>query len=79
MKRIILGSFLASGLLFAGHAKLSQNDIIALETSSPRVHVAKAQERTMEGNEQVVIGRRGETVKVNKTTLYAIVPMHSKR
>ena len=79
MKRIVLASFLASGLLFARHQpKLSENDVIALETSSPRVHVAKGAERTTEGNEQVVTGRKGETIKVNKTTLYAFVPMRNK-
>lgn len=76
MKRLILGSFLASGLLFAHHhPKLSGNDVIALETSSPRVHVAKAESRTMQGDEQVVTGRRGDMVKVNKNTIYAFVPV----
>jgi hypothetical protein len=78
MKRFILGSFLASGLLFAHHQpKLSGNDVIALETSSPRVHARKAQvsETTTEGNERVLMGRRGEMIKVNKNTLYAFVPV----
>lgn len=76
MKRFIFASFLASGLLFARHQpKLSGNDVIALETSSPRVHIAKATEKTNEGKEMVVTGRRGDIVKVNKTTLYAFVPV----
>lgn len=76
MKRFLLASFLASGLLFAHHQpKLSSNDVIALETSSPRVHVGKTREITTEGRERVMTGRRGETIRVNKTTLYALVPM----
>jgi len=64
MKRLIFGTFPASGLLFARHQpKLSGDDVIALESSSPRVHIAKAQDRRDEGNEQVMTGRRGETVR----------------
>lgn len=76
MKRFVVGLILASGLLFARHQpKLSENDLIALETSSPRVHVAKVRETTYQGREQVVTGRHGETVKVNKSTIYAFVPV----
>lgn len=78
MKRLITCSLLASGLLLARHhnPKLSGNDIIAFETSSPRVHVAHKTESTRAGDDLLIVtGSRGERVQVTHNTMAAFVPV----
>ena len=70
MRYAILLSFVASGLMF-GHdrdpQKLSGNERIALETSSPRVHVAKKNHENKKA--------RMDRVVSDKTTVNAFVPV----
>jgi len=70
MRYAILLSFVASGLMF-GHDhkpnKISGDERIALETSSPRVHVAKKNSEDK--------GKRADRVVTDKTTINAFVPM----
>ena len=77
MKHAILLSLVAaSGLLFANdmntqkmdsHQKISGRERIALETSSPRVHVAKKNHESKSG--------RMDRVVSDKTTVNAFVPV----
>jgi hypothetical protein len=76
MKHLLLCSLLATGLLAAkthprmsyeetGTPRLSANERIALETSSPRVHVGNKQKGT----------RAGYRVAKDKHTINAFVPV----
>lgn len=73
MRYAILLSFVATGLMF-GHSrdtrdtqKISGNERIALETSSPRVHVARKNHENKNG--------RTDRVVTDKTTVNAFVPV----
>ena len=71
----ILTSLLASGLLM-GHdvsQKLSRNERIALETSSPRVHVGKMHKNSEDQNGNMT--RNGYRVVKDKHTINAFVPV----
>ena len=75
MKHLLLSSLLATGLLAAkthprvyeesGMPRLSANERVALETSSPRVHI---------GNKRKGI-RAGYRVEKDKHTINAFVPV----
>lgn len=73
MKKVLLGSLLASGLLFAAThddvttTRLSGDERIALATQSPRVHPAR-----MHKHEKA--DRRMDQVVSDKHTVVAFVP-----
>src|SRR5205809_8030032 len=74
---LILCSFVATGLLSA-EPKLSYNERIALETSSPRVHLAKKHEMKKVKSEdemQQNVAKEGYRVEKDKTTIVAFVPV----
>ena len=76
MKKVLLGTLLAGGLLFgAKNAKnnevttrISGNERIALETQSPRVHPAKMHKHARKN------ARRMDHVVADKHTVNAFIP-----
>ena len=76
-KLLILCSFLATGLLCA-EPKLSYYERIALETSSPRVHLAKTHhknKKVQSEDEMQNVSKEGYRVEKDKTTIVAFVPV----
>jgi hypothetical protein len=70
MKRTIFLSLLAGGMLFAASPKkLSGNERVALESSSPRVHLAT--KHHPEGDKS----GRTDRVQIGKSTIVAFVPV----
>lgn len=72
MKKVLLGSLLASGLLFAAKnndttSRISYDERIALATQSPRVHPAK-----MHRHQKAE--RRMDQVVSDKHTVVAVIP-----
>jgi hypothetical protein len=72
MKKVLVGSLLASGLLFAAKhneatTRLSANERIALATQSPRVHPSR-----MHKHEKA--NRRMDQVVSDKNTVNAFIP-----
>jgi len=78
MKKVLLGSLLASGLLFGGkhndattrvstdETRVSSNERIALESQSPRVHPARKHKHQT--------ARRMDQVVSDKQTVNAFIP-----
>lgn len=72
MKKVLLGSLLASGLLFAAKnndvttTRVSSNERIALESQSPRVHPARMHKHQK--------ARRMDQVVSDKRTVNAFIP-----
>lgn len=76
MRYAIIFSLLASGSVFAHHrdnnqttTKLSGREVVALETSSPRVHVGKMRKHRENSEMQQY------NVVADKTTINAFVPV----
>jgi hypothetical protein len=72
MKKVLVGSLLASGLLFAAKhdevtTRLSANERIALATQSPRVHPARTHKHEK-------ANRRMDQVVSDKHTVNAFIP-----
>ena len=73
MKKVLLGSLLASGLLFAAKnndattTRISSSERIALETQSPRVHPAR-----MHRHQKA--DQRTDQVVSDKQTVNAFIP-----
>ena len=73
MKKVLLGSLLAGGLLFAAKnndvttTRVSSNERIALETQSPRVHPARTHKHPK-------ANRRMDQVASDKHTVNAFIP-----
>lgn len=81
MKRVLLFSLMASGLVFgadraaSNENHLSQGDRVALKTSSPRVHIGHRHHKDiMMRNEDGTLVRTGDRVTTDKTTINAFVP-----
>jgi len=82
MKRVLLFSLMASGLVFGAHRAtpsdnhLSEFDRVALKTSSPRVHIGHRHHKDiMMRNEDGTMVRSGDRVTTDKTTINAFVPV----
>jgi len=80
MKRTLIASFFACGLLFAADKvttdQLSGNERIALETQSPRVHTRgmdKHKRYDNEGRAREAVNH-GYRVVSDKTTVVAYIP-----
>ena len=73
-KALMLVPFLATSLLMANDNRLSGNERIALETSSPRVHLAKYHKKSKEDN-IADAGKAGYRIEKNKTTIVAYMPV----
>jgi len=73
-KALMLVPFLATSLLMANNDRLSGNERIALETSSPRVHLAKYHKRSKEDS-MANAGKDGYRIEKNKTTIVAFMPV----
>ena len=76
-KLLVIGSFLATGLLCA-KPQLSSYERVALETSSPRVHLAKTHHKSKKvqsEGEMQNSAKEGYRVEKNKTTIVAFVPV----
>jgi outer membrane murein-binding lipoprotein Lpp len=73
MKKVLLGSLLAGGLLFAAKNndvttdRVSSNERIALESQSPRVHPARMHKHQK-------ANRRMDQVASDKHTINAYIP-----
>ena len=73
MKKVLLGSLLAGGLLFGaknnddGTKRISGNERLALETQSPRVHPARVHKHQK-------ASRRMDQVVADKHTVNAFIP-----
>jgi len=73
MKKVLLGSLLAGGLLFAAKnndvttSRVSSNERIALESQSPRVHPARVHKHEK-------ANRRMDQVVSDKQTVNAYIP-----
>jgi len=73
MKKVLLGSLLAGGLLFAAKNndvttdRVSSNERIALESQSPRVHPARVHKHEK-------ANRRMDQVVSDKHTVNAYIP-----
>jgi len=73
MKKVLLGSLLASGLLFAAKnndattTRISSSERIALETQSPRVHTSRRHRHQK-------AERRTDQVVSDKQTVNAFIP-----
>jgi len=73
MKKVLLGSLLAGGLLFAAKnndvdkTRVSANERFALETQSPRVHPARVHKHQK-------ANRRMDPVASDKHTVNAYIP-----
>jgi hypothetical protein len=73
MKKVLLGSLLAGGLLFAAKnndvtiSSVSSNERIALESQSPRVHPARVHKHQK-------ANRRMDQVVSDKHTVNAYIP-----
>jgi hypothetical protein len=73
MKKVLLGSLLAGGLLFAARNndvttdRVSSNERIALESQSPRVHPARVHKHEK-------ANRRMDQVVSDKHTVNAYIP-----
>jgi len=72
MKKVLLGSLLASGLLFAAKndvdtTRISSNERLALATQSPRVHPARMHKHQK-------ANRRMDQVASDKHTVNAFIP-----
>jgi hypothetical protein len=73
MKKVLLGSLLAGGLLFAAKnndvttSRVSSNERIALESQSPRVHPARMHKHQK-------ANRRMDQVVSDKHTVNAYIP-----
>ncbi len=73
MKKVLLGSLLAGGLLFGAKnneatTRVSANERIALETQSPRVHPGKMHKHARKN------ARRMDQVVSDKHTVNAFIP-----
>ena len=82
MKRVLLFSLMASGLVFGSHRAtpsdnhLSEFDRVALKTSSPKVHIGHRHHKDiMMRNEDGTMVRTGDRVTTDKTTINAFVPV----
>jgi len=81
MKRVLLFSLMASGLVFGADRAtsrenhLSEWDRIALKTSSPKVHLGHRHKDKMARNEDGTMARSGDRVETDKTTINAFVPV----
>jgi len=73
MKKVLLGSLLAGGLLFAAKnnevttTRVSSNERLALESQSPRVHPARMHKHQK-------ANRRMDQVVSDKQTVNAYIP-----
>jgi hypothetical protein len=73
MKKVLLGSLLAGGLLFAAKNddvktnRVSANERIALESQSPRVHPARSHKHAKKTH-------RADPVASDKHTVNAYIP-----